>query len=94
MELANGKDVVCLTLLGGARTGLSVEEGEVIGLVRGQGGYITTTYGTQTREWVEEINRERFNVEPYEESAYSFITMFGRWDDEENIKAKFKKDAS
>ncbi len=91
MLLADGKDVVCLTLLGGARTGLSVEEGEVIGLVRGEGGYITTTYGTQTREWVEEINKERFNVEPYEESAYSFMTMFDRWGDEESIKAQFKE---
>ena len=88
IEIGQGKELVCLTLRNGAITGAEVNEGEVIGIVRGEKGYTPTTYGHQNREWINDLNHERFGITPEQESAYSTISVLGLWNNEEEVLSK------
>jgi len=90
--IINGKEIVCLTLRKNMKTGKDVKSGEVIGLVRGMKGFIATDYDIQTREWIEEINKNTFDISPEKENAFAMISVLGLWYREERVLKELMKD--
>lgn len=87
--LGQDSTIMCYTLRDNFQSGTKLEKGEVVGLVRGLEGYIKTEYGVKDRDFVENLNKEKFNIDPKMEDAYTVMSVFGTWDNEENIVKSF-----
>lgn len=57
---------------------------EVIAVKYGEKGYYPTTWGRQTREWIEEEN-SRIGIAPVVAAAMSTCSVFGNWGNYEDV---------
>lgn len=57
---------------------------QVIGVKFGETGYYPTTYGRQTREWIEEQN-SRMGIDPANAKAMETCSIFGNWENYETV---------
>lgn len=71
----------CFTVLEETWDGTTAE---VIAIKHGETGYWPTTYGRQTREWVDEMNL-RIDVRTIMRQAYEVCSLFGNWSRLNNV---------
>jgi hypothetical protein len=74
----------CLSILMSTHDG---KTGDVIIVKFGEKGYYTTTYGRQTREWVNDRN-ERMGVDQVTAAAFELCSVFGNWVNYESVLAR------
>jgi hypothetical protein len=75
MDNQNDKPKLCYSLLESTSDGLTFE---IIIIKYGDKGYYPTTYGRQTRAWVESMNK-RIGVSMSVQLAYELCSMSGAW---------------